>query len=171
MRGQKAITKRFTKATTGSSVHPYSARDITGSPINVKGPKDPGSNFWLEPLFFEGILFSSAEQCYQCHKAWINNDPGKARQMQKICNPFDIKELGSQVTITVTDWEQRKLHLMWHILSKKLTQSEAFRYRLARTGRTPLVHIVNDTFWGTGEFDNGLNHFGHLLEFFREKIL
>ena len=187
MRGQKAVSRlsrsglvgqpqsgktRFERvqAGTGSTVSSQFFQGTDSRPVNVKGPKDPGSNFWGEELFFKGRWFSNAEQCYQCHKAWINGNPGKANLMLKQTCPFSIKSLGGKVNIVEPQWEQIKINLMWQILSNKFSQSGAFRLRLAKTGRSPLIHIVDDTFWGTGLLGEGLNHFGHLLEFFRSRL-
>jgi len=38
--------------------------------MNVKGPKDPGSNFWKERFVFEGRGYGSLEQAYQAWKAF-----------------------------------------------------------------------------------------------------
>jgi predicted NAD-dependent protein-ADP-ribosyltransferase YbiA (DUF1768 family) len=147
MRGQKAVSRlsrsglvgqpqsgktRFERvqAGTGSTVSSQFFQGTDSRPVNVKGPKDPGSNFWGEELFFKGRWFSNAEQCYQCHKAWINGNPGKANLMLKQTCPFSIKSLGGKVNIVEPQWEQIKINLMWQILSNKFSQSGAFRLRL-----------------------------------------
>ena len=120
------------------------------------------SNFSPVFVMFEGKSYLSVEHAYQAAKA-----PAEEREPFRHCTPGQAKRLG-QKTKLPTDWETRKVAVMFSLLTSKFSQ-DYLRGRLLATEDAELVegNHWGDTFWGVCK-GVGENNLGKLLMRVRE---
>lgn len=125
------------------------------------------SNFWPCVIRMDNEPYGSVEHAYQAAKTL---DRVARLEFQKSnVKPGDAKRLG-RLLIVRPDWEEVKLDVMYHLVTKK------FRYPILRdlllqTGEVKLVEGNNwgDVFWGVSR-GRGENHLGKILMRVREEI-
>ena len=90
------------------------------------------SNFYVTPVFYQGIRFESSEAAFQAAKC--------PERMQEFCglNPSEAKRLGRSVTLR-PDWEEVKLDVMYQVCMAKFTQNPRLAEKLIATGDAELV--------------------------------
>ena len=124
------------------------------------------SNFWLEPVWFEGMQFPSVENAYQAAKI----TSGGNRVPFTTISPGQAKRRGNKLKLR-PDWESVKISIMRDLLEKKF-QNKALRALLIATGKISIEegNTWGDTFWGICK-GVGENHLGKLLMEIREKMV
>lgn len=117
------------------------------------------SNFWLSPVSFEGMAFSTVEHAYQAAKTLDMDD---RKRIAQLGSPGMAKRIGRLVTMR-PDWEQVKLDVMLQLLLQKF-QHEPLRSMLLATTNAELIegNTWGDVFWGVCR-GVGQNHLGKLL--------
>lgn len=103
------------------------------------------SNFWIAPVFWEGLLYPSSECAYQAAKSL---DPA-VRLLFTTMTPSQAKKAGKTVELR-GDWEEVKLQVMYEIVLAKFTQNPSLKEKLLDTGTAYLEegNYHNDRFWG-----------------------
>ena len=143
----------------------------------VQGHKDCLSNFHPTSIFFDGITFSSSEQCYQFMKAKRCGDKVTAGLILSADHAGQAKSFSKKLKRTGNILED--VDLMVKILSAKAEQSKEFRDGLRAAENWKIVHSTrpSDTFWASGLYPNddhsvysGFNIFGRLLEIIRDSL-
>ena len=97
----------------------------------------------------------------------------------KMDSPYKIKDTARNI-VTDQAWKKIELEILEHILKEKADQSEQFSQTLIETGDRPIIHTVQNSYWGIGcksaEFKedgnyNGYNCFGKMLESLRSSLI
>jgi len=125
------------------------------------------SNFWLCPVWHDGLVYPSAEHAFQASKT----KSGKARALISNClTPREAKKMGRRVNLR-SDWEAVKRHEMFVILESKFTNNPRLKDKLLGTKEAKLEegNTWGDTFWGVVD-GKGDNHLGKLLMMVRQKL-
>lgn len=122
------------------------------------------SNFYVVPVFYQGIRFESSEAAFQAAKC--------PERMQDFCglNPQMAKRLGRRVALR-PDWEEVKYNVMYQICKAKFLQNPELVKRLIETGDAELVegNTWGDKVWGVCN-GAGENHLGKVLMRIREEL-
>ncbi len=166
-------------STSIANPNPIPQWDPQNKPQNVKGPKDPLSNFFNCKFCFRGNWFRSAEHAYQHTKATFLGYEDVANTIHNAPNAFNAKALSKSLKScpNFPKWESVKVCVMREILSCKYNQVVAFRDALIATAGTRLTHEVLDAFWGSlyknknGKTFPGKDIFSRLLMELRESKL
>ncbi len=118
------------------------------------------SNFYLEPVDFEGLLYPSAENAYQAQKT---EDLDIRYDCFTVGSPANAKRQGQLVKIR-KDWEEIKVGIMRDVLAAKFAKGSRLASRLLDTGNQELVegNWWGDTYWGVCG-GRGKNMLGQLL--------
>ncbi len=127
------------------------------------------SNFFEVAVYFDGLIFRSAENAFQAAKT---ADPEIQASFQEM-KPSEAKRAGRKLQLREA-WETVKLDYMSEIVHAKFTQHRDLRRRLLATEDQELVegNYWHDNFWGVcdcqGErpgcnMANGLNWLGRIL--------
>lgn len=103
------------------------------------------SNFSLDPVEFEGIVYPSVEHAYQAAKT---TDAKTRSLFAQNMTPGQAKRFGQKVTLR-HDWEKIKVSVMSNLVAAKFKNLDLAK-KLAATGDAPLVEGNNwhDNFWG-----------------------
>lgn len=80
------------------------------------------SNFYQTELEYKGLEFTSAEQAFQWTKAKRNNDLCAAEKILEVDDPYVIKKLSEDITVT-HDWEQEEEQILHNIVKQKFLQN------------------------------------------------
>lgn len=123
------------------------------------------SNFWMSPVFYDGIAYPSVEHAYQAAKAAL---PAVRLQIAQLKTPGEAKRFGRNCLLR-PDWESVKLDIMKELLILKFQQPQ-LREQLIATGNTQLIegNTWHDQYWGRCSCKmhaqtRGLNWLGVLL--------
>nr|AYP67558.1 RNA-dependent RNA polymerase [Ingleside virus]UJQ88144.1 MAG: RNA-dependent RNA polymerase [Ingleside virus]UJQ88146.1 MAG: RNA-dependent RNA polymerase [Ingleside virus]UJQ88152.1 MAG: RNA-dependent RNA polymerase [Ingleside virus]UJQ88154.1 MAG: RNA-dependent RNA polymerase [Ingleside virus] len=124
------------------------------------------SNFYPSDLYYEGLVFPTAEHAFQAAKA----PTGDLREAVRAApTPRAAKNIARQFPLP-DGWEARRLEVMAAILSLKFAASTDLAARLVATGTDHLVerNTWHDNYWGDCLCSKcsrrpGLNHLGVLL--------
>lgn len=137
-------------------------KDVVHDDKNIKGfcgEYSFLSNFYPEPVEFEGLLYPSSEHAYQAAKC---KDISQRKQFLGI-TPGQAKRLGRKVEIR-EDWEKVKKDTMHEILVDKFKTSGVLNRLLYGTGDKYLeeTNWWNDAYWGVCN-GKGENNLGKIL--------
>jgi ribA/ribD-fused uncharacterized protein len=158
----------------------------------VKGKWNPLSNFFRFTFVFRGVIFDSAEKAYQYFKAMRIKKIELCKRILAARSPSEAKRLGSEIGENDENGGanlEQNLPLMSEILQEKAKQCKPFRSELRKLKDVRIMHSTytkRDSFWTTGldyrdegahqryldhsEPSSGLNAFGYLLEFIRDRL-
>ena len=118
-----------------------------------RGQNDPLSNFYYvghQRLQCKGGRYSSSEQAYQHTKALFHGAKQLAKDIMHEGNPVGIKDLGRNIHESKA-WSERKVDIMYEILTAKAACSVEFRLALKdEDPQVTFVEAVYDSFWGSG---------------------
>ena len=125
------------------------------------------SNFYICPVEWEGIVYTSAEAAYQSAKSINEFDRIKFKDL----SPNESKRLGNKILLR-DDWEDIKLFVMKRIVTNKFIQNTDLKYKLFKTGSALLIegNWWNDTYWGICN-GKGQNHLGKILMQIRKDLV
>ena len=123
------------------------------------------SNFYLVPLYHDGIWFTSSESAFQASKA--TNILVKLRFAN--LSPSDAKNLGRKIELR-SDWEKVKINIMKEILYQKFLIPNLFT-KLLDTDDAILEegNTWGDAFWGKVN-GSGENNLGKILMEIRDNF-
>lgn len=127
------------------------------------------SNFYPGPVFWQGVIYPTAEHAYQASKTtdrqerydmWFHETPGKA------------KRAGRKLKHIRKDWDEVKERIMSGIVFLRFAYSPGLTKKLLATGNAEIVEMNDwgDTFWGTHPNGEGENHLGKILMQVREDL-
>ena len=109
------------------------------------------SNWFKSSFTFKEKRFVCLEQGYMYNKAVINGAPETARQISYMCNPRDIKRIGSAITVKdQAHWNNVKEKLMIELVREKYTQNPTLLQELLDTGNRALGETGRDPFYSIG---------------------
>jgi hypothetical protein len=117
------------------------------------------SNFYGCPVFYNGLLFRSAEAAYQAQKTADE----KLRVRFTYLRSGIAKRDGRRLILRA-DWEDVKIQIMSEVVHAKFAQNKDICNKLVETGVEHLVenNTWGDCFWGVCR-DVGQNWLGRLL--------
>jgi len=117
------------------------------------------SNFWGCNVYYNNILFPSAEHAYQINK--INNIKIQKILVQ-ILDVADIKRIGGVLQLR-KDWDDIKDKIMYDIVSSKF-KDKRLSEMLLKTGEQELIegNTWGDIYWGVCD-GKGENKLGKIL--------
>lgn len=122
------------------------------------------SNFYVAPVFYQGIRFENNEAAFQAAKC--------PERMRDFCglSPQAAKRLGRRVELR-PDWEAVKYDVMYQICKAKFMQNPDLLRKLMATGEAELVegNTWGDQVWGVCD-GVGENHLGKTLMRIRSEL-
>ena len=123
------------------------------------------SNFWLTPIKFRELIYSSVEAAYQAAKTL---DPDARIAISKM-TPGQAKRAGRKVYMR-SDWEEIKIDIMI-LLNLQKYENPQLRATLLATGDAKLIegNTWGDRFWGVYA-GKGENHLGIILMEIRDGL-
>lgn len=132
------------------------------------------SNFWKQPVEFEGTLYPTNENAYQAAKT----ENADMRYAISMMSPSDAKRAGRGLKLR-EDWDDIKLAVMTRLLAKKF-RDPLLRAGLINSSPKELIegNYWHDNFWGictcercvaSGETPG--NHLGRLLMELRASLI
>jgi len=125
------------------------------------------SNFYMVPVFYDGIIYPSSEHAYQAAKT---TNQILRKKISKLSTPSEAKAEGKKLKIR-KNWDEIKIAVMRNILLEKFVANDDLRKRLIRTEDHDLIEGNNygDVFWGMTE-TGGRNELGISLMWVRDKV-
>ncbi|KAE8219716.1 hypothetical protein CF326_g8895 [Tilletia indica] len=124
--------------------------------------------FFLSPLFPSRICaghfeFSNAEAAFQASK--FAQDPDLQSEITKtVCAKDAIEKANRWTNHISVDWEEHRIPVMKDVQMLKYVQNLQLRARLLQTGDADLIYeSKGDSFFGSGNDGQGLNHLGRIL--------
>ena len=127
------------------------------------------SNLYPCHLMLDGIVFNSSEHAYQFGKP---KDPQVAHWLMQA--PFPRLAAITAHHLSVydirSDWKDVKADRMREVVRAKFSQNPDLKDKLLATGDADLVEKSNDSYWGSGQFGNGMNMLGQILEQVRGEL-
>lgn len=104
------------------------------------------SNFYQNPVEYEGKLYSSVEAAFQAAKT---NDPQEKELIRRAGSPGEAKKLGRKVKLR-SDWEYVKYQIMNQLVFTKFAVPYLMD-QLCATGNEPIVeeNTWHDNYWGS----------------------
>lgn len=173
----KTVHSSSTAKPTSSTPKPMSyaeAARATGpkahtQSIRIVGEHNPLSNIYKCKINYQGAVWNSVEHLFQYQRA-VFLDQGKlSDQIFSASNAHQVLKLAGKLPISPL-WNKHQLSFMATLLDLKYEQCEEFRVKLHQSGTSKLELKVPNRFWGTGNYGDGENHFGNLLQKLREKV-
>lgn len=119
------------------------------------------SNFYPNTIIVEGIAYPTAEHAFQAMKTL---DIHTRYEISGLPTPDEAKKAGRKVRPRQC-WNDIKVAIMYHILTKKFDNGSYLSAKLLRTEDAHLAEGNNwgDMFWGVVENGRGQNILGTLL--------
>lgn len=122
------------------------------------------SNFYVAPVFYQGIRYENNEAAFQAAKC--------PERMRDFCglSPQAAKRLGRRVELR-PDWEEVKYDVMYQVCKAKFLQNPDLFKRLLATGDAELVegNTWGDKVWGVCN-GVGENNLGKTLMHIRNEL-
>lgn len=123
------------------------------------------SNFYIAPVYYQGIRFENNEAAFQAAKC-----PDRMRDFCGL-NPQAAKRLGRHVKLR-SDWEKVKYDVMYQVCKAKFLQNPDLRSKLIETENAELIegNTWGDKVWGVCD-GIGENHLGKIIMRIRDELL
>ena len=126
------------------------------------------SNFSIHSVEVPDLgTFPTSEAAFHAFKNPENKE--YVRKQEMAFTPHISKRLGKSCHVR-DDWEEKKDHAMYKVLTLKFKQHEDIRQNLMNTGLRPLIEHGPDGYWGDGRDGRGKNMLGKLLVRIRNKL-
>ena len=124
------------------------------------------SNFYPSTIYYNGVLYHSAEAAFQAQKS---EDP-TVRELFSYLNHRDSKKLGRQILIR-SDWDVVRDAVMLEVLIVKFTANVDLAQKLRDTGDAVLIegNTWGDKYWGVCNGE-GENRLGYTLMLIRDYL-
>lgn len=133
---------------------------------NFAGPYAWLSNFYISPIIYNGLSYSTNEHFFQSKKIANFHDSEKVRT---VINPGKAKRLGRKFEM-IEKWDDVKIETMLLGLFLKFSQHPDLKQALINTGDAILIegNRWHDNFWGDCVCPKcskieGMNHLGKSL--------
>lgn len=107
----------------------------------------PLSNMYRAELLYEGIQFSSSEQCYQYRKAKFHEDEEAEIDILLTNDPFECKRLGDNI-LEKPEWSNVMESIMEEVNRLKYLQNPMLYQALIETGERVLQEATIGDTWG-----------------------
>lgn len=121
------------------------------SDLYFQSEYSPLSNFYLATIIDDsGVIYSSAEQCFQRKKALSHGYNQTAKKIMLNRDPYELKRLGNQVQVN-QEWRDSEENTMTQILRSKFTQNPDLAEILVNTDQLHLHEASADQKWATGD--------------------
>lgn len=122
-------------------------------------------------VFYDGVLWPTAEHCYQAQKHRDIN----YREKVRLCKtPEEAIALGRDETSPSyrhDDWLKVRVEVMHEVVYAKFSQHDDLKRLLLDTGDSLIFeHTKNDKFWGDNLDGSGQNNLGKVLMRVREEL-
>lgn len=126
------------------------------------------SNFYKEPVEWEGVVYPTVEHAFQAAKSF---DLKYREKILGVKNTSAAKALGRAIALR-PDWEDIKLDVMTILVTRKFTSDSKLAMKLLKTGNHELIEGNNhgDRIWGT-ENGVGTNLLGRILMAVRDGLM
>jgi len=124
------------------------------------------SNFFICPIMYEGISYTSAKSAFQATKC----EDIERRQEFSNLDPSKAKRKGNSVRLR-NDWEKIKIGIMYEIVKEKFIQNSGLLKALLETEDAYLEegNTWGDDEWGTVN-GKGKNKLGKILMKVRKEL-
>ena len=132
---------------TGPGGLPHKSNNIR----NIRGPTDPLSNFYTQPVTINGVEYPTGEHFFQSEKCVLLNQPALAQQVMRTSHPHRAKTVGGKAN-TDFNIHTRTLGMVpivKTLFRAKYAQNQAFRVALYNSRHQQLSHPVSSEFWGS----------------------
>jgi hypothetical protein len=128
------------------------------------------TNFYRNPITYNGISFPTSEHAYQWSKFSGRQDIQK--QILAASTPSEARQIGINNNKYVDNWfHQYKYQIMVNILTAKFGGDLVLKKLLKGTGTAKLVEdSPKDDYWGVGPNGNGQNKLGEALMEVRKSL-
>lgn len=135
--------------------------------------RDKLSNFYADPIKYNGKQFKTPEHCYQYQKAVHHRNYQAAEEIQRAKTAGHAKIIANrQIPNCNQEWHETKFEIMENITRARLLQCPSFRAALEKTGNDILIHnMEDDDVWGFGRRGDGQNMNGKILMKVRDSII
>lgn len=122
------------------------------------------SNFYVAPVYYQGIRFENNEAAFQAAKC-----PERVREFCGL-SPQKAKRLGRSVELR-PDWEEVKYDVMYQVCRAKFLQNTDLARKLVETGDAELIegNTWDDKVWGVCK-GTGENNLGKILMRIRDEL-
>jgi len=128
------------------------------------------SNFYWSKVFYDGIIYPSAEHAYQAAKT---NDYKIKKFIANLSTPNKAKEFGKGLILNADKkaWYKNSLLIMENVVWNKFCENTNLLDKLLDTYPAELIegNYWNDTFWGVCN-GKGENHLGKILMKVRQEL-
>ncbi|KAE8251942.1 hypothetical protein A4X13_0g3783 [Tilletia indica] len=124
--------------------------------------------FFLSPLFPSRIStshfeFPNAEAAFQASK-FAHNPELQSDITKTVCAKDAIEKANRWTNHISVDWEEHRIPVMKSVQMLKYAQNIQLQARLLQTGDAHLIYkSETDSFFGSGNDGQGLNHLGRIL--------
>jgi ribA/ribD-fused uncharacterized protein len=127
------------------------------------------SNFHMCPFTYLGVVYKSAEHCYQRCKF---TDANIIDHVISADTPLAAKRIASTYKGSIRhDWYSINVIVMQEILENKFLANPHLKQLLIYTGNSILIeHSRFDKFWGATKSGNGENMLGRILMTIRDRM-
>lgn len=140
---------------------------MTKKVIKFLGDTSPFSNFYKAQISIDSLTYDTVEHYYQSQKAIDEADKIKVATAD---SPKMAKYYGNRVKCR-SDWDKRRLIVMYKALEAKFTQHPGLAKYLLNTGDAILMEVNRrDEFWGVGKNYKGKNMMGKMLMKLRDEL-
>lgn len=128
------------------------------------------SNMYPASMMFDGILWLSAEHCYQAQKFKHNREI--FQEIKEASSGDEARRLAKKYKDERNpNWNGIKEELLFIIMKEKFTNSPDMREKLRQTGSVYLEKSVpDDPFWGVLPDGTGQNMMGKMLMDIRQEL-
>lgn len=144
--------------------------DIFGRKVidSFKGEYEFLSNFYREPVYYDGFTWPTSEHAYQAAKCFYQEDYDLFKDPKM--TPGQAKRLGRKVKMW-DNWDDIKQSIMEKIVTAKFEPGSDIAKALIGTGDAILIegNTWGDTFWGVCD-GVGKNWLGQILMHIRGKL-
>ena len=134
----------------------------------LKDPYGEFSNYYVSPFTLQGKEWKTTEHYFQAQKHIGTEFEEVIRKAEQ---PGEAKNLARGKPYARTDWEEVKVNIMYECCKAKFSTNDHLRKLLLSTGDAYLSeHTKNDSYWGDGGDDTGLNQLGKVLMKVRDEL-
>lgn len=118
------------------------------------------SNFYMRPIWYDGLLYPSSEHAYQAAKT---TDIKLREAFTRMITPGETKKYGRKLQLR-DNWDNIKARIMFEIVLIKFVSHFDLRQKLLDTGNIELIegNTWGDTFFGVCN-GVGENNLGKIL--------
>jgi len=126
------------------------------------------SNFHLDPVMYERMVFPSTEHAYQAAKYL----PGRRHECL-LMDALEAKHWGNKAPLDMAEWtENKRLRVMFDVIYDKFATHERLKQKLIDTAPKEIIELNDwgDQFWGVTEDGVGRNLLGKVLMLVRRAL-